>query len=196
MQIEYEATFSDIDKDEIRGRLKSVGAELVKPEFMQKRRNFNLPKGNEIEGGWLRVRDEGDKITMSLKVVAKNEAIDDQKEICLVVDNFEKAQEFLSAIGCTKKAYQESMREIWMLDGVEICIDEWPYLEPYVEIEGESEEAVKEASEKLGFDYAKAVFGAVDQQYKEKYGISEEIINNVILEITFNGENPFVKFKK
>jgi len=37
MQIEYEATFSDIDKDEIRGRLKSVGAELVKPEFMQKR---------------------------------------------------------------------------------------------------------------------------------------------------------------
>lgn len=196
MQIEYEATFSDIDKDEIRGRLKSVGAELVKPEFMKKRRNFNLPKGNEIEGGWLRVRDEGDKITMSLKVVAKNEAIDDQKEICLVVDNFEKAQEFLSAIGCTKKAYQESMREIWMLDGVEICIDEWPYLEPYVEIEGESEEAVKEASEKLGFDYAKAVFGAVDQQYKEKYGISEEIINNVILEITFNGENPFVKFKK
>ena len=196
MQIEYEATFSDIDKDEIRGRLKSVGAELVKPEFIQKRRNFNLPKGHEIEGGWLRVRDEGDKITMSLKVVAKNEAIDDQKEICLVVDNFEKAQEFLSAIGCTKKAYQESMREIWMLDGVEICIDEWPYLEPYVEIEGESEEAVKEASEKLGFDYAKAVFGAVDQQYKEKYGISEEIINNVILEITFNGENPFVKFKK
>lgn len=196
MQIEYEATFANINKDEIRGRLKSVGAELVKPEFMQKRRNFNLPKGNEIEGGWLRVRDEGDKITMSLKVVAKNEAIDDQKEICLVVDNFEKAQEFLSAIGCTKKAYQESMREIWMLDGVEICIDEWPYLEPYVEIEGESEEAVKEASEKLGFDYAKAVFGAVDQQYKEKYGISEEIINNVILEITFNGENPFVKFKK
>jgi adenylate cyclase class 2 len=196
MQIEYEATFANINKDKIRGRLKSVGAELVKPEFMQKRRNFNLPKGNEIEGGWLRVRDEGDKITMSLKVVAKNEAIDDQKEICLVVDNFEKAQEFLSAIGCTKKAYQESMREIWMLDGVEICIDEWPYLEPYVEIEGESEEAVKEASEKLGFDYAKAVFGAVDQQYKEKYGISEEIINNVILEITFNGENPFVKFKK
>jgi len=196
MQIEYEATFANIDKDDVRERLKKAGAELVKPEFMQKRRNFNLPKGNEIEGGWLRVRDEGDKITMSLKVVAKNEAIDDQKEICLVVDNFEKAQEFLSAIGCTKKAYQESMREIWMLDGVEICIDEWPYLEPYVEIEGESEEAVKEASEKLGFDYAKAVFGAVDQQYKEKYGISEEIINNVILEITFNGENPFVKFKK
>lgn len=196
MQIEYEATFANIDKDDVRERLKKAGAELVKPEFMKKRRNFNLPKGNEIEGGWLRVRDEGDKITMSLKVVAKNEAIDDQKEICLVVDNFEKAQEFLSAIGCTKKAYQESMREIWMLDGVEICIDEWPYLEPYVEIEGESEEAVKEASEKLGFDYAKAVFGAVDQQYKEKYGISEEIINNVILEITFNGENPFVKFKK
>lgn len=36
MQIEYEATFININKDEIRARLKKVGATLVKPEFLQK----------------------------------------------------------------------------------------------------------------------------------------------------------------
>lgn len=196
MQIEYEATFANVDKDDVRNKLKAVGAELVKPEFMQRRRNFNLPKGNEIEGGWLRVRNEGDKITMSLKVVNTNNNIEDQKEICLKIDNFDNAQDFLMAIGCSKKAYQESLRELWNVDGVEVCIDEWPYLEPYVEIEGDSEAAVKAVSEKLGFDYSKALFGAVDQQYEMKYGISKEIINDVIMEITFDGENPFLKHVK
>ncbi|EKD58979.1 MAG: hypothetical protein ACD_56C00015G0007, partial [uncultured bacterium] len=67
MQIEYEATFANIDKDEVRDRLQKAGGRLIKSEFMQKRRNFNLPRGNEIEGGWMRVRNEGDKITMRLK---------------------------------------------------------------------------------------------------------------------------------
>ena len=196
MQIEYEATFANVDKDDIRKRLKAAGAVLLKPEFMQRRRNFNLPKGNEIEGGWLRVRNEGDKITMSLKVVNANNNIEDQKEICLKIDDFDNAQDFLMAIGCSKKAYQESLRELWNLDGVEVCIDEWPYLEPYIEIEGESETAVKNVSEKLGFDYSEALFGAVDQQYENKYGISKHVINDVIMEITFAGENPFLKYVK
>lgn len=196
MNIEYEATFANVDKEEIRERLRKIGAELIKSEFMQKRRNFNLPKGNEIEGGWMRVRNEGDKITMSLKVVNNNNSIEDQKEICLKVDSFENAQDFLLSIGCTKKAYQESMREIWELDGVEVCIDEWPYLEPYVEVEGESEAAVRAVCEKLGFNYKDALFGAVDQQYEFKYGVSKETTNNMIPEITFDGENPFFKYIK
>lgn len=196
MQIEYEATFADINKDEVRDRLQKAGGRLIKSEFMQKRRNFNLPKGNEIAGGWMRVRNEDDKITMSLKVVNDNLKIEDQKEICLKVDSFENAQDFLMAIGCTKKAYQESKRELWDLDGVEVCIDEWPYLEPFVEIEGSSEEAVKNVTQKLGFDYNQALFGAVDAQYEMKYGISKRTVNNVIPEITFSGENPFLKFQK
>lgn len=33
MQIEYEAKFLDIDKDEVRERLRKAGAELVRPEY-------------------------------------------------------------------------------------------------------------------------------------------------------------------
>ena len=192
--IEYEATFLDIDKDRIREKLRKAGAKLVKPEFLQKRNVFNLP-GKSRTDKWLRVRDEGNKITMSFKMVDGNN-IENQKEISLVIDDFKKGTEFLEAIGCRKKAYQETKREIWKLDNVEICIDEWPFLEPFVEIEGGSEKEVMAVSEKLGFNYSEALFCAVGLIYSKKYNIPVEVIDNKISEIIFNTDNPFLKIKK
>ena len=192
MNIEFEATFANINKDQIREKLRSVGAELKRPEYLQKRVSFNLPSGHEISGGWLRVRDEGDKVTMSLKVV-NGSKIEDQKETMLVINDFNQAELLLTAIGCKKKAFQESKRELWILDGTEITIDEWPFLEPFVEVEGVSEELVKTVSEKIGFDYSTALFCAVDTLYCLKYGIQPEVINNQTSEIVFRGVNPFTK---
>jgi len=192
MKIEYEATFLNIDKQEMRERLRKIKGKLIRPEFLQKRIVFNLPKGNEIKGGWVRVRDEGDKITMSLKVV-DGIGIESQKEICLKIDSLEKAEEFLTILGCEKKAYQENKRELWKIDGIEVTIDEWPFLEPFVEIEGDSEESVKHIAEKLGFDYQKALFCSIDTLYSNKYNLSEDIINNQTPKIVFNMENPFIK---
>lgn len=192
MQIEYEATFVNVNKDETRQKLKTVGAKLIKPEFLQRRVVFNLPKGHEIEGGWLRVRDEGDKITMSLKIIDGSK-IENQREIYLEVNSFEEAEKFLVSLGCHKKAYQENKRELWKLDNMEITIDEWPFLEPFIEIEGKYESEVKGVTEKIGFNYKKALFCAVGTLYESKYGLSEEIINNNISRITFDIENPFLK---
>jgi len=195
MKIEYEATFIDINKDEIRARLKAAGAELIKPEFLMKRVVFELPTGHEINGGWLRVRDEGDKITMSLKVV-DGDKIENQKEIQLKIDNFEEGITFLESLGAKQKAFQESRRELWALDEAEVTIDEWPYLEPYVEVEGQSEEIVKSVSAKLGFDYSQALFCAADTLYNKKYGVPNNIINHDTPLITFAGPNPFAKYER
>jgi adenylate cyclase class 2 len=194
MEIEYEATFLDINKEEIKEKLESAGAKLVKPEFMQKRVVFNLPAGHEKAHAWLRVRDEQDKITMSYKETGTSK-IDDQKEICLEINDFKTGEEFLKSIGCEKKSYQETKREIWELDGVEICIDEWPFLEPFVEVEGKSEKEVKAVSEKIGFDYSKAWFCATGEIYSKKYDIPFKVIDNDISKITFDMENPFLKYK-
>lgn len=84
-------------------------------------------------------------------------------------------------------------RESWVLDDVEITIDEWPYLEPYVEVDGLSEMAVKLVAEKLGFDYSKAYFGSVSGLYSKKYGISDDRVNNKTPQILFNmSKNPFL----
>jgi len=192
MKIEYEATFINIDKQDIREKLRKIKAELIRSEFLQKRIVFNLPKRNEIKGGWARVRDEGDKITMSLKIV-DGVGIESQKEICLKVDNLEKAEEFLILLGCKKKAYQENKRELWKIDGIEVTIDEWPFLEPFVEIEGDSEESVRNVAEKLGFYYEDALFCSIDTLYSKRYNLSEDIINNQTPKIVFEMENPFVK---
>jgi len=191
MEIEYEATFENIDKDKVRGKLRELGARLVREEFMQKRVVFNLPKGHEVKGGWLRVRDEGDKITLSLKII-DGERIENQKEACLKVHDFEEASLLLETIGCDKKAYQESKREVWELDGCEVLIDEWPFLEPYLEVEGKSEEEVKAVCDKLGFDYSDALFCSVDVLYSRKYGFDRDVINNQTPRICFDDENPFL----
>ena len=129
---------------------------------------------------------------MTLKVV-DGIRIQSQKEINLEVNDFEKANQFLIALECKKKAYQENKRELWDLNGVEITIDEWPFLEPILEIEGKSERAVKSVCKKLKLDYSKALFCAIGAIYSKKYGISEYIINNKTPKIVFEMKNPFKK---
>ena len=195
MQIEYEAVFTDIDKDAFRETLKASGAQLERAEYLMTRSAFHLPN-TSVQGaakrGWARVRDEGNKITMSVKVI-DGEGIESQKEACVTIDTYDQGMALLTAMGCTEKAHQETKRELWMLEGVEITIDTWPFLEPFVEVEGKSEAAVREVAQKLGFDWVEAKFCAVDTLFSEKYDISQDQINNYTPEIVFDMENPFLK---
>ncbi len=183
MQIEFEATFTKVDKNALRAKLKEAQATLIHEEFMQKRNVFHTPI--PIDGGWLRVRQEAEKVTMSIKVVT-GDSIEDQKEVELTIDSFEKGSAFLAAIGAQKKAYQETLREKWKLDGVDITIDTWPGLHPFAEVEGESEEAVKSVSEKIGFTYADAKFCEVSSIYLEELGIPKDVMKNNMPIITFD----------
>jgi len=191
MDVEYEATFQNINKDEIKNKLKTMGAKLIRPEFLQKRVVFHMPEGHEIKGGWVRVRDEGDKTTLSLKVV-DGDKIENQKEIFIKVNDFVEAKKLLKTLGCKEKAFQESKRELWTLDGVEITIDEWPFLEPFVEVEGTTEDDVENVSKKLGFNYKEALFCSIDTLYSKKYNLSEDTIYNKTPKIIFNMQNPFI----
>lgn len=194
MKIEYEATFLDIDKEEISGRLKKVGAKLVKPEFLQKRRVFDFPQGKEVKGGFVRVRDESDKVTLTVKIVDGNK-ITDQKETEIVVNNFDDTVSILETIGCRSMTYEESRRELWRVDDTDITIDTWPFLGVIVEVEGKSEEAVQIVAEKLGFNWQDAKFCTIGTLYKEKFGMGPIDLfrkTGQITELKFEGKNPFV----
>ena len=191
MPTEFEATFVEINKDTMRSKLTAVGAFLVRPEYLQTRVTFNLPPGQDQKTSWVRVRDEGDKITLSLKRVS-GDKITDQEETCLVVNDFKMAIDLINSLGCQQKAFQESKRELWKLNEVEVTIDEWPFLEPFVEIEGDSEQAVRGVSEQLGFVWDKAKFCSVTTLYKEKYGVSDYQINDQTPKIVFGEANPFI----
>ncbi len=195
MKIEYEATFPNIEKSNARKRLETASAKLIRPEFLQKRFNLDLPKGHEVKSGFVRVRDEGDKITLTFKIVG-GEDISDQKEVLIVVDNFDSTVELLKCIGCMPKTYEETKRELWIVDGVEITIDSWPFLGSLVEVEGKSEDEVKAVSSKLGFDWKDARFCTAGALYKEKYGLGPVDLarkTGKITELMFEAKNPFAK---
>jgi adenylate cyclase, class 2 len=189
METEYEATFWPIDKEHIRQKLSSVGAHMEYQERVMRRVVFHLPMGAPLTHGWARVRDEGDKVTMSIK--QSGSALEQQKELEIVVSDFDSGIEILRSVGCIERAYQETKRELWMLDGVAITLDEWPFLEPFIEIEGVSEEVIRHASEKLGFPWQEALFCSADTLYVKKYGISLDRINKETPRLVFADLNPF-----
>lgn len=99
------------------------------------------------------------------------------KEICLEVDNYDEAVNFVKACGFKLKSRQETYREEWELDSTEITIDTWPWLPTYTEIEGPSEEAVKSVAKKLGFDMKDAHYGSVCEIYQIYYDVTAHDIN-------------------
>lgn len=191
MNTEYEATFTNIDKDVIREKLRIAGAVLIYGEFLQKRVSVNPPTGIYTGRNWLRVRQEFDKVTVAYKEISGG-SIEGQQEVEIVVDDFDQAVLLLEKLGCAKKAYQENKREKWQMGDVEIVIDEWPFLEPFVEIEGPSEVEVQRVASVLGFDWSKAVFDSTTYLYTQKYGITADRVNSDTPLIVFDMENPFV----
>ena len=88
------------------------------------------------------------------------------------------------------KSEQESKREVWELDGVEIMLDEWPWVPTYIEIEAGTEEKVKDVASKLGLNWSDAVFGAVTPVYATHYGISGPEFESLELSMKFNDSPP------
>jgi adenylate cyclase, class 2 len=167
METEFEARFLDIDidTDAVRDKLAAQGGVCVMTRTLMRRIVF---KNNDIaeRGGWLRLRDEGRRITMTYKQTTSDvSAIDTILEAEIQVNDFQAAKALLEAMGFEALRYQENYREEWKLGQVTLDIDTWPGLSTYVEIEGPGEDAVRSTAEALGFDFARAGYGSVDEVY-------------------------------
>jgi adenylate cyclase class 2 len=181
MQTEIEAKFLKQDHQAIREKLRVVGATCIFPERNMRRANYDFEDSrlNDTYNGWVRVRDEGDKVTLSYKQSDDSSVLGTQ-EVNLVINNFEDAQLFLKAVGITKlKSFQETKRESWELNGVCIELDTWPWINPFVEIEAPSEEQLKDVANKLGLNLDEAVYGSVISAYQAEYEVSNDIVNNL-----------------
>ena len=189
METEIEAKFLAVNHDELRKELRRLGAECVAPMRLMRRYNCDFSDRRlEKVGGWARVRDEGDKITMSYKQLS-DRTLHGTKEVCLTVDSFERAKAFLEALGLEASSYQETKRESWRLDHAEIELDHWPWTHPYVEIEAPSEQALRDAVAKLGLDWRRAVFGSVEIVFQNEYDITDTEFYTLKI-ITFEAPVP------
>ncbi len=179
MNLEIEATFLEINKDELRSKLRAAGAKLVRPEILMRRVVFDISKH-----AFARVRDEGDRIVLTYKNHHDN-TLTGTEELNVEVSDYEQTIAILKACGLHAKSDEDSYRESWKLGNVEIDIDTWPWIPSYVEIEGETTSDVEAAASKLGFDMKDAVIGSVDEVYKLYYDVTSADINFGLPEIKF-----------
>jgi adenylate cyclase class 2 len=177
MQTEIEAKWLTVNSTEMRQILKDVGATLISPERLMVRRIFDYPDMRlERIGGWVRVRNEGDKITLSYKQL-NDRTVHGTKEVNVVVNDFDTTCDFLEAIGLSQTSIQETKRESWKLGDTEIEIDTWPWIPTFIEIEAKSEDELFFVANRLGLSRAEALHGSVEVAYQAVYNVSEEEID-------------------
>ncbi len=149
MEQEFETQVLDIDVDDIVKRLVNLGAE-EKSEVLEKRWVYDIESADGDCSKWVRLRQSGDKTTICMKFKT-DQKITGTREIEFVVDNFEKADQFLSELGFFfDRYYQENYKHNFYLNNLEFSIKRWPMIPPVLEIEGKSEEEVKKGLEMLG----------------------------------------------
>ncbi|MBI2984013.1 MAG: CYTH domain-containing protein [Candidatus Kerfeldbacteria bacterium] len=178
MKTELEAKWLDIDPRDIRTKLRAGGAALVHAEILMRRKNFDYPdKRLEKIGGWVRVRNEGKKITLSYKQL-NDRTLHGTKEVAVIVDDFERTCEFLRDIGLREFAIQETRREAWQLGSAEIVVDSWPWIPPFVEIESPDEPTLRRLAERLGLRWDESLHGSVEIAYQAYYDVTDQEIYN------------------
>ncbi len=179
MNQEYEVKFLDIDVEKLEQKLVQIGAEKV-GEYFYRRISFDFPdlRLAKEQKAWVRLRDEGDRVTFTWKrrLGATNDdgttSDSGMEEIETTVGDFDETADILRKIGMKDKFYQENRRRRWKKGTVEFDIDSWPLLNPYLEIEAHSWEAIDLAIREIGFNPEDKKIYSTGQIYTQN-GINE-----------------------
>ena len=168
MHIEIEERVLAINPEEIIKKLEDLNANKV-GEWNQKRYvyDFNPIRENE----WIRLRTIGEKTTITYKNIEKN-SVDGTKELEVEVSDFDETNQLLNVLGYNPKGYQENKRIRYILNNVEVDIDFWPLIPPYLEIEATSVDDIRKVEELLEIDKNKITTLNCQDIYKDIYGIN------------------------
>ncbi len=170
MKTEIEVRILEINPDQIQKKLKEIGAKKIADRNMR-RYVYDLSKDqNGNCERWIRLRDNGTSTTIAIKNIS-NDGIDGTQEVETAVDNFEKMHEILELSGLKANAYQENKRISYKLNDIEIEIDFWPLIPPYLEIEADSKEKIEKTLKLLGYTLKNTTTMAVKPIYEKIYGI-------------------------
>jgi len=184
--IEYEVKFFSIDLADIRDRLERAGATLKEPERLMRRCIFAQEANPLMTCTYIRIRDEGDKVTFSAKQHATDGKMESQKEYESTVNDFETVRQILLSAGLTQTGLQENKRETWQMpDGTLVELETWPQLPNYLEIEGHSERAVKDAASTLKLNWAEHIVESNDYLYAKQFGVERQKVFEKIANLTF-----------
>jgi adenylate cyclase class 2 len=176
---ETEAKFYVLHLDQIATRLKELQARLIQPRVLETNLRFDLPDHSlRSSGRVLRLRrDTESKLTYKGASQSKSGVLDRQ-EIEFIVGDFDKARQFLEALGYRQTMFYEKYRTTYILESnsellesekhtltstrasrlqsCQVMLDELPYGN-FVEIEGENVEQIQKVAANLHLDWKAAI---------------------------------------
>jgi adenylate cyclase class 2 len=146
--IEHEVKVLDIDPDAVKGGILAAGGKQVAVARLMRRYVYDIVPGDMSK--WIRLRDTGSETTLCVKEI-RSDAIDGTLEVETAVGDFAATNDLLGMLGFTPKSYQENRRASFTLGDVQLELDEWPMIPPYLEIEGPTEGDVLRVAGLLGY---------------------------------------------
>ena len=167
---EIEVRFLEIDKEDLVKKLLALGAKDLGEVMLEEVIFYDQECKWRDENKFIRLRKSGEKIKITYKQ-NREQKIDSAVEIEFEVSDMKKAEALLEKTGLIGYRHQQKLRHIFELGDVTIDIDTWPRVPPYVELEGPSEEAIKETAQKLGLNWADVVLEDAGYVLDRKYGI-------------------------
>ncbi len=168
MSLEIEKRFKKFDYTEIKKNFKELEIKKVHG-ILFKLASYKSPK----EGYTVRIRDEGTKITFTIKQI-KGGANKYDIEYEVIVDNYNMIDQMIQLMGLQKLYDLHKYREIYKTKNgkSEIIFDHFPGLPPYMEVESKNEKELNSVMKKLGLNDEEN-FTAKDL-YFQHYGITKD----------------------
>jgi adenylate cyclase, class 2 len=154
---ETEAKFYLAHRHRMIARLDELTARLVQPRVLETNLRFDLPDGSLTSTGRvLRLRQDT-QARLTYKGAGQNKSgILDRQEIEFIVEDNQKARQFLEALGYRKSIYYEKYRATYELDDALIMLDELPYGN-FLEIEGETVEQIQALATQFQLNWSAAI---------------------------------------
>jgi adenylate cyclase class 2 len=187
---EIEAKFYVMDLPRIESRLQDLEAHLIQPRVLETNIRFDLPEASlRSEGRVLRLRQDTEARLTYKSASTNQQGVLNRTEIEFAVEDFEKAKQFLEALGYQKLIYYEKYRTTYELKECHIMLDEMPYGN-FVEIEGDSIDSIRGVTEELRLNWDTTVptsYSALFEHLKQTRKLSFQDIsfkNFVDLSIT------------
>lgn len=182
---ELETRIIDIDVDDIRKKLKDLGAKQVKAED-QINELYDFEDGRLLsKKGYARVRTVFDKITnketvfMTTKKMLSQDTFKVMEENEVIVDNNEMARKIFTSLGLVLIQSINKYRESYRLENalIEIDINDKSFCPfPYIEIETDSVENLDKVVKLLGYTLEDTTSKTIYDILKDK-GIKGSVSN-------------------
>ena len=170
--LEIEAQFDNINYAQLIKKIKEHDGILTNKKRLMSLRTYVHPLNKD--NTYIRIRDEGDKITMTYKERKdKKQKYPVEREV--IIDNMEEGDAILRSLGCKKLYDIEKIRETWKIGNCkEVVFDEYPGLLPYMEIECNTETQLKKVAKMLGYSLEDASKVNIGKKYEHLYGIPDD----------------------